>query len=197
MRDFYPSGMIAGGRCEFLLHALLMNEYSKELSDVVYGELYALASQQLRGERRNHTLQPTALVNEAYMCMANYGETVWRSRARFRAIAATCIRHILVQHARKRGAEKRGGGVPMVSLVDIDLEPSAPLVFDVLELEEVLNELKHRDEQAARLVELRYFGGLTIDECSEEVGISVGAIKEKFRFGLAWLRMRIGTPETE
>jgi RNA polymerase sigma factor (TIGR02999 family) len=174
-----------------------MDESPKELSDVVYGELYALARQQLQGERRNHTLQPTALVNEAYVCMANYGESVWGSRGRFRAVAATCIRHILVQHARRRGAEKRGGGVPMVSLVDIGVEPSAPLVFDVLELEDVLDELKDRDEQAARLVELRYFGGLTVDECSEEVGISVSAIKEKFRFGLAWLRMRIGTPEAE
>jgi RNA polymerase sigma-70 factor (ECF subfamily) len=174
-----------------------MNESPKELSDAVYGELYALAREQLQGQRRNHTLQPTALVNEAYLCMANYGEAVWGSRGCFRAVAATCIRHILVQHARKRGAEKRGGGAPMVSLVDISVEPSAPLVFDVLELEDVLDELKDRDEQAARLVELRYFGGLTIDECSEEVGISASAIKEKFRFGLAWLRMRIGTPEAK
>jgi RNA polymerase sigma factor (TIGR02999 family) len=174
-----------------------MNENPKELSETVYRELYALASKQFRGERRNHTLQPTALVNEAYLCMEKYGETVWGSRARFRVVAATCIRHILVRHARTRGAEKRGGGVPMVSLVDIGPEPSAPLVFDVLELEDVLAELKGRDDQAARLVELRYFGGLTLDECSEEVGITVSAIKEKFRFGLAWLRMRIGTPETE
>ncbi|MFT4541503.1 MAG: RNA polymerase sigma-70 factor (ECF subfamily) [Planctomycetota bacterium] len=168
-----------------------MIEDSKALPDRVYEELYALAKARLYGERANHTLQPTALVNEAYMRMAKYGETMWSSRGRFRAVAGLCMRHILVQYARGRNAQKRGDGAKPITLVDISDEPSDPLKLDLLDLEEVLVELEGRDALVAKLIELRFFGGLTVRECSEELKIPLSRIKAKCRFGLAWLRMRL------
>lgn len=168
-----------------------MTHPPQDLPREVYDELYAMANRCLRGERRGHTLQPTALVNEAYLRLAGYGETVWSSRGRFRAIAASCLRHILIQHARERGALKRGGNVQLVSLVDLVEEPASPAELDVLELEEILAELESHDAQMARLIELRYFGGLTFAECAEELELAISTVKDKSRFALAWLRMRL------
>lgn len=168
-----------------------MKDTPRDLPEKLYSELHALAQAHLRGERKAHTLQPTALVNEAYLRLADYGDSVWTSPRRFRAIAAACIRHILVQHARRRGARKRGGDQNRLSLVDLSEEPSTTLQFDVLELESVLEELELHDPQSSQLVTLRYFGGLTVPECSEELDLSVSTVKSKCRFGLAWLRMRL------
>lgn len=171
-----------------------MSSIPPELSDQVYAELYSLAEQEMRGERRNHTLQPTALVNEAYLRLARYGDTVWASRGRFRAIAASCIRRILIEHARARGACKRGRDHQRVTLVDMMDESSSATEVNVLELEEVLQELEERDAKMARLIELRYFGGLTVQESADELDMPLGTVKDHSRFALAWLRMRLDSP---
>ncbi len=170
---------------------------SRQLSEKVYAELHALASREMKGERRNHTLQPTALVSEAYLRMAQYGETLWSSPARFRAVAATCIRRVLIEHARRRAALKRGGGLLSVSLAEVPEDELGAREMDVLELEDVLEELEQRDPELARLIELRYFGGLTVAECAEELGATVDALKDRSRFALAWLRMRLRPSQEE
>ncbi|MFT7486581.1 MAG: RNA polymerase sigma-70 factor (ECF subfamily) [Candidatus Paceibacteria bacterium] len=119
-----------------------MTDSQQELTDQVYAELHAMASRKMLGERRDHTLQPTALVNEAYLRMAEYGDAIWSSRGRFRAIAATCIR---LDHARRKGTAKRGGNVLAVRLADLPDEQLSSRDIDVLELEEVLEEPEQRD----------------------------------------------------
>ncbi|MFT5289896.1 MAG: RNA polymerase sigma factor (TIGR02999 family) [Planctomycetota bacterium] len=174
-----------------------MTDSKRQLSEDVYAELRTIAQREMQGARRDHTLQPTALVNEAYMRLAKCGDTVWESRGQFRALATTCIRHILIDHARQRGTIKRGGDRLSITLHDLPDEQSDPHEISVLDLEEVLQELEKKDAKLARLIELRYFGGLTIPECAEELGTSVHTLKDRSRFALAWLRMRLVTPEAE
>ena len=155
------------------------------LVPIVYDELHRLAHHYMRGERAGHTLQTTALVNEAYLRLADVEQLHWTDRAHFFAMAATMMRRILVDHARAHARDKRGGGVVMTSL-DADLAAPARDI-DVLALDEALERLAQIDPRQARLVELRYFAGLTIDEAAEALRISPGTLKREWVIARAWL----------
>jgi RNA polymerase sigma factor (TIGR02999 family) len=159
-----------------------------KLDDVlplVYDELRRLARRYLRGERANHTLQPTALVNEAYMCLAKQNDVVWQNREHFLAIAARTMRHVLVDHARERGAAKRGGDRRQVTLhswIRIDDRD-----VDVVALDDALVRLNEFDAEACRIIELRYFGGLTLEETAKAVDTSTATVKRRWTVAKAWL----------
>ena len=156
------------------------------LLPLVYDELRTLADRYLRQERPNHTLQATALVHEAYMRMAEQKDVQWRNRAQFFAVAASFMRRILVNHAKRRNRVKRGGDRVRFSLEDelvVSPEPNADLVA----IDEALTRLAVVDPQKARIVELRYFAGLTIAEVSEVLKISPATVKRHWDFAKAWL----------
>jgi RNA polymerase sigma factor (TIGR02999 family) len=155
------------------------------LVPIVYDELHRLAHHYMRTERAGHTLQTTALVNEAYLRLVDVPRMAWRDRAHFFAMAATMMRRILVDHARAHARDKRGGGVVMTSINE-DLAAPTPNV-DVLALDEALERLAQLDGRQARLVELRYFAGLTIEEAAEALGISPGTLKREWVIAKAWL----------
>ena len=161
-----------------------------ELLPLVYSELRRLASRYLRHERTGHTLQPTALVHEAYMRLVDQRKVRWRSRAHFFGISAQIMRRILVDHARAHRAEKRGAGWEHVPLVE-DRLPSGADDVDVVALDEALNGLATVDPQQARIVELRYFGGLTIEEVAEVTRISAATVVREWTMAKAWLRAEL------
>ena len=177
----------------------LLADWSKEdpaardaLVAIVYKELQRLAHHYMQGERANHTLQTTALVNEAYLRLTDLTRMQWRDRAHFFAMAATLMRRVLVDHARDRARDKRGGGVVFTALED---EPmAAPSSIDALALDEALDRLAAIDPQHARIVELRYFAGLTIEETSEALGISPATVKREWTFARAWLHHQLSGP---
>jgi RNA polymerase sigma factor (TIGR02999 family) len=152
---------------------------------VVYDELHRLAHHYMRNERPGHTLQTTALVNEAYLRLVDAEGIEWRDRAHFFAIAATMMRRILVDHARAHARDKRGGGVVMTSLDEDVAAPSRDV--DVIALDEALERLGRIDQRQARLVELRYFAGLTIEEAAQTLDVSGGTLKREWAIAKAWL----------
>lgn len=156
-----------------------------DLMLAVYPELHRLAARYLRGERRDHTLQPTALVNEAYLRLVA-GDVVYNDRVHFLAIAATVMRRVLVDHAKAKKAQKRGGHRLRVTLDDGKLGDSGSN-SDVLALDEALSSLAELDERKSRTVELHYFGGLTYDEMATAMGVSVATVNRELRFAKAWL----------
>jgi len=153
---------------------------------LVYDELRRLARHYLRQERSDHTLQSTALVHEAYLRLAGQSPPQWQNRAHFYGIAAHLMRQILVEHARSRGAAKRGGGATR-----LELDESLSLVeqngVDVIVLDKALRELTELDAQQGRIVELRFFAGLTIEDTSEVLGISPATVKREWVTARAWL----------
>jgi len=153
---------------------------------LVYGELRRLAHHYLRQERSDHTLQSTALVHEAYLRLAGQNPPQWQNRAHFFGIAAHLMRQILVEYARGRGAAKRGGNACRLTL-DEGLALSTQLSVDVVALDRALEELGTLDEQQSRIVELRFFGGLTIEDTSEVLGISPATVKRDWITARAWL----------
>ena len=156
-----------------------------ELLPLVYDELRRLAGSYLRHERVNHTLQPTALVHEAFLKLT--GQTLdIQNRAHFFGIAAQTMRCILVDHARGHDAAKRGGGVALFAVEEALDEPDTHQM-DLLKLDEALNELASFDAQQVRLVELRYFGGLTIEETAEVLGVSPATVKREWQLARSWL----------
>ena len=155
------------------------------LMDAVYSELRRLARGYLRRERIDHSLPPTALVHEAYLKLVDQRRVKWQSRAQFFAIAAHVMRRILVDHARARGAAKRGAGAK-VALEDIDAETSPPDV-DMLDLDAALEELALIDPRQSRLVELRFFGGLTVNETAVVLGVAPITVKRDWALARAWL----------
>ena len=161
-----------------------------ELLPLVYSELRRLASRYLRHERTGHTLQPTALVHEAYMRLVDQRKVRWRNRAHFFGISAQVMRRILVDHARAHRAEKRGAGWEHVPLIE-DRLPSGADDVDVVALDEALNGLATVDPQQARIVELRYFGGLTIEEVAEVTRISAATVVREWTMAKAWLRAEL------
>jgi RNA polymerase sigma factor (TIGR02999 family) len=163
----------------------------ERLLPLVYAELRRIAARHLRHERPGHTLQPTALVHEAYLRLVSAPELEWRDRAHFFGVAARLMRQILVDHARARQRAKRGGEVRKVSL---DEAPEARVTADVdlLALDEALERLAELDPQQSRVVELRYFGGLTIEETAEVVGVSPATVKREWTLAKAWLRRELG-----
>jgi len=164
-------------------------EALKALIPLVYDELRRLARYHLSAERRDHTLQSTALVNEAYLRLAGQ-DLHFQNRAHFLAIASQLMRQILVDYARKHRADKRGGGACMVTLDERMAIPQAGGV-DVLALDEALNGLARLDQQQSRIVELRFFGGLSIDEASAVLGISPATVKRDWATARVWLHREI------
>jgi RNA polymerase sigma factor (TIGR02999 family) len=164
------------------------------LLPLVYGELRRLARSLMRRERRDHTLQPTALVHEAYMKLFDQRQATWQDRAHFFGVAARAMREILVDHARRRGAVKRGGDAARVSLDDVELTSEGPSV-DLIALDIALDRLATFDAGQARLVELRFFAGLTIDETATVLGCSAATVTREWRHAEAWLhRELVGVP---
>lgn len=155
------------------------------LVGVLYDELHRLAHHYMRQERPGHLLQTTALVNEAYLRLIDVDRMEWRDRAHFFAMAATTMRRILVEHARAQARGKRGGGAAMTS-ISASLPAPEPEV-DVIALDEALERLATFDAQQARVVELRYFAGMTIDETAEALEVSAGTVKREWSVARAWL----------
>lgn len=151
-----------------------------------YAELHAVADRQLAGERRNHTLQPTALVNEAYLRLSGLERIDWRDRAHFVRVAARLMREILVDHARRRNAAKRDGG-ERITLAGIELAGDAGEAVDIVAIDEALARLEALDATKGRIVELRYFGGLTIEETAEAMALSPATVKRHWQAARAWL----------
>ncbi len=161
-----------------------------QLMPVVYHELRRLAEGQLRRERPGHSLQPTALVNEVYLQLIGQRQMDWRNRAHFFGAAAELMRRILVDHARAHNAAKRGGGAYKVSLGDVAAVIEQQGV-EVIALDQALCELAQLDPQQARLVELRYFGGLSVEETAEALGLSPATVKRHWQSARAWLHQRL------
>jgi RNA polymerase sigma factor (TIGR02999 family) len=153
----------------------------------IYDELRRLAGSYLRKERPDHTLQPTALVHEAYMKLIDQKHVKWQNRAHFFGIAAQVMRRILMDHARKHLANKRGGDADVLPLEDEILVVSHDRSADLVALDDALNELAKFDPDKARIVELRYFGGLSIEETAEVMDVSVPTINRHWRMAKAWL----------
>jgi RNA polymerase sigma factor (TIGR02999 family) len=151
-----------------------------------------MAAQRLSSERSDHTLRPTELISELYVRLETGTSPDWRSRTHFIAVAARTLRRILIDHARARSAERRGGGE---SNVPLDLATDAGVTCsydDLLIIDEALNELEKADERAARVTELRFFGGLLESEIAGELGISEITVKRDWKFARAWLAVRLG-----
>lgn len=173
--------------------SLILREWSggrreavDELMPVIYDELKKIAAQYLRKERREHTLQPTELAHEAYLKLIDISNVNWQDRAHFFAVSAQVIRHILVDHARAKATDKRGGAAERIVLdeaISFSEEPDT----DLLALDEALKILATFDEQQSRIVELRFFGGLTIEETAEVLKISPATIKREWTLAKAWL----------
>ena len=158
----------------------------EQLMPLVYGELRRLASSYLRRERSNHTLQSTALVHEAFMRLVNQQDVQWRNRAHFYAIAAQMIRRILVDYARSQHADKRGAGAVKLELDEAMAVPHQPEI-DLLGLNDALDQLAELDARQSRVVELRFFAGLSIEETAEVMHLSPASIKREWNTARAWL----------
>lgn len=157
-----------------------------QLVPLVYERLRRLAASFLRHERSDHTLQTTALVNEAYLRLVDQDAVGWRGRAHFLAIAGQMMRRILVDHARRRGYVKHGGQARRISPEELE-QLSVDRDPDLVALDEALSFLAGKDQQLARLVELKYFGGLTKEEIAEVLGISSATVTRRWRMAKAWL----------
>ena len=164
----------------------------EKLMPLVYSELRRLAGNYLRRERGEHTLQPTALVNEAYLKLVDQRNPKWQNRAHFFGIAAQLMRRILVDHARQHQAAKRGGAEQQrISLTGAEVLVKQPEV-DLLALNEALEELAKMDPQQSRIVELKFFGGLSIEEIAEVMGIGHATVERDWKMARAWLRRQLG-----
>jgi RNA polymerase sigma factor (TIGR02999 family) len=164
------------------------------LSEVVYRQLRAIAEQRMADERAGHTLQATALVHEAYLRVAPRIADLDEGRTRFLRAAAEAMRRILIDHARRRGRQKRGGGRPALPLDVLDLaaRPESP---EILALEGALRRLEERDPRAAEIVELRFYAGLSIEETAEAMGISPRTVKRDWNLARAWLHRELAADQ--
>ena len=165
-----------------------------QVAKLVDRELHRLAASYLRRERPGHTLQPTALVNEAFLRLIGQSATPdWESRSHFIAIAAHHMRHILVDHARRHGAAKRGAGATLIALDDATQPASEPRSVDLLALDDALTQLAAVDARKAQAIELKYFGGLQMAEIATVLNISIKTVEKDVRLGAAWLRSALST----
>jgi len=163
---------------------------ASSLMPLVYDELRGLAGGYLRGERPAHTLQPTALVHEAFLRVLKQSGVQWKNPGHLRAVCAQAMRRILVDHARGKKAGKRGGGSEPVTLQS-ELVGESDRAVDVLEVEEALTRLEGLNERQARIVELRFFGGLTNKETAEVLEVSETTVEDQWRFARAWLNREL------
>ena len=164
-------------------------EAAADVLPQTYQDLRRLAAQYLRNERPDHTLQPTALVHEAYMRLAALDRIRWRNRNHFIGVAAQLMRRILVDHARARGADKRWGCETRVPLDDVidTAEAAGGATVQLLDLDRALNDLSSVDPRQTRIVELRYFGGLSVEETADAMSLSPSTVKNEWRMARAWL----------
>lgn len=161
-----------------------------ELLPLVYGELRKLAQGYMQNERSDHTLQATALVHEAFIRLVDWEKVSWQNRAHFFAVAASVMRKILVDHAREKNAQKRGGSAPKLELHEtVSFSPEREV--DLIHLDEALQTLAMFDETQAKVVELRFFGGLTIEETAHALDISPATVKREWTVAKAWLYQRL------
>jgi RNA polymerase sigma factor (TIGR02999 family) len=161
------------------------------LMPLVYSELRRLATNYLRRERQGHTLQPTALVNEAYLKLVDQRNAKWQNRAQFFGISAQLMRRILVDHARQRQAAKRGGSEQQRLSITSAEKFVQQSEIDLLALNEALDELAKMDQQQSRIVELKFFGGLSIEETAEVLGIGHATVEREWKMARAWLRRQL------
>jgi RNA polymerase sigma factor (TIGR02999 family) len=186
------------GQVTILLNRLKegRREVEAELLPLVYKELQRIAASYMRNENAGHTLQPTALVNEAYLRLTDQTRVDWKSRAHFLGVAAQLMRRILVDHVRERLARKRGGHQVRIDVEHVQIEKLSERPEDVLAVDEALSRLSHFDPRQARIVEMRYFGGLTVEETAEALSISPRTVKREWAMARAWLRAEIsGRPD--
>ena len=162
------------------------------LLPVVYDELRRIAAHHMRGEKPGHTLQPTALVNEAYFRLVDQNVAAWQSRAHFFGVAAQIMRRILCDHARARRADKRGGGAARVELSDALGLGELPDGPDLVELDEALRKLATLSERQAKVVEMRFFAGLEVEEVAAAMSASPATVKRDWTFARAWLAKELG-----
>lgn len=187
--------MTSAGEITVLLAAIKGGDANAEgrLIDLVYDDLHALARRYMSRERPDHTLQPTALVNETYLRLISDSAIDWKGRAHFFAIAAIVMRRILVDYARQRAAGKRIGGRQKVDL-DAFMAAASPRVEQLLILDQALTRLAEWGPRQARLVEMMYFGGLTEEEAAEALQVSVRTVKRDWSAARAWLQSQLSKP---
>ena len=162
-----------------------------QLYAVVYGELRGMAEARLRRERSGHTLQPTALVNEVYLRL-DPAKDSWANRRHFFGAASQAMRRILVDHARRRLADKRGAGLKRVTLADLDVEAPQASDVDVVALDDALKDLQHDEPRLAEVVTLRVFAGMSIEQTADALELSPATVKRDWTFARAWLADRMG-----
>ena len=162
----------------------------ERLIEAVYPQLKRIAARQMKSERPDHTLQPTALANEAYIKLAHHKDAGWQNRAHFFAVAARVMRRILLDYARSHRAQKRGGQLPQVPLSEVYAFTPARCE-EVIILDEALQKLSQKDEDASNVVELRFFGGLSVAETAEVLQTSERTVKRKWKLARAWLHARL------
>jgi RNA polymerase sigma factor (TIGR02999 family) len=165
------------------------------LTPLVYDELLRMAKLRISGESRHATMQPATLVHEAYLRLIDHTRISWQNRAHFFAIAATVMRRILIDDARSRNAEKRGGGLKITLHEEMDAPDERPA--DVMALDLALHSLASIDERKSRIIELKYFGGMTTEEISEVIGISVATVGRDLRVAQAWLHRELAGSRPE
>jgi RNA polymerase sigma factor (TIGR02999 family) len=163
-----------------------------QLLPLVYRDLHRQAERFMRGQAAGHTLQATGLVHEAYFRLVGQEGVEWQSRAHFFGVAGKAMRSILVDHARARGAAKRGGGDRQLTLGAADAAAASAPEVDVLALDEALSRLADLDPEMTRLVELRYFAGLSIEEVADALGVSPATVKRRWQVARLWLKREIG-----
>ncbi len=166
------------------------------LLEVVYDEMHRLAERHIRKERSGHTLQRTDMMNEAYVQLVDQRKQDWDCKAHFMAIASTAMRRVLMSYSARRAAEKRGGGRLRITAVDPAAELEMP-AEDLLTLNEALDDLAEFDPEGARIVEMRFFGGLTVAEVADVTGIPVRTVERRWRATRAWLKARMEQDQTD
>jgi RNA polymerase sigma-70 factor (ECF subfamily) len=168
-------------------------EAGHDLASSLYHELHRLAVGKMRFERGNHTLQPSALVNEAYLRLVDGSDSMWADRSRVLGIAANVMRHILVDHARAHNAGKRGDGQLQVTLVEDMAGGTSSSTTDVLAVDEALTRLAEFDPRQAKVLEMHFFGGLTFEEIAQQLDVSLRTVKRDWTMARAWLRQELST----
>ena len=188
------SGVVGRERITRLLRQWQAGERGAldELMAAVHGELRRLARAHMRGERPGRTLQPTALVNEMYLRLVGLDRMQWRDRAHFIAMAATLMRRVLIDYARGAARDKRGAGVTVTSLDGHDVAAPGAAV-DIVALDEALTKLAALDARQSQVVELRFFGGLSVEETAEVLAISPATVKREWAMAKAWLHQRLSS----